>query len=167
MKRAGKYSGGNILDILKNIGRGQKTCAEIFKLGMAPFCPWHDKTYVIDLPEKDFTIQEFRDHSIAWLEVSDCVYVISGQGENGGVDAELDIADKLHIPVFTEMYQLIKFRDKDTFVRSYPVKLDKTEAIGRNWIDPNDSLIGAIRQVQKRLDYVSTSSLNPIKKEMK
>ena len=51
MKRiyvAGRYSADNVLDVLRNIGRGEKMCAKLFKMGYAPYCPWHDKTYVME-----------------------------------------------------------------------------------------------------------------------
>ncbi len=37
MKRiyvAGKYSADNVLDVLKNIGRGQAMCSKLFSLGL-------------------------------------------------------------------------------------------------------------------------------------
>lgn len=103
MKRvyvAGRYSADNVIDVLKNIGRGEKACARVFEFGMSPFCPWHDKTYCMELTDKDTPKEQFYKHSIAWLEVSDAVYVISGQGDGGGVDAELEIARKKGIPIF-------------------------------------------------------------------
>ena len=45
---AGPYSADNVIDVLKNIGRGEKMCSQLFQDGFAPFCPWHDKSYVID-----------------------------------------------------------------------------------------------------------------------
>ena len=54
---AGKYSDDNIIDCLKNIGRGEKVAAELFELGFAPYAPWHDKSFVIDNPEGNYTKQ--------------------------------------------------------------------------------------------------------------
>jgi hypothetical protein len=104
----GKYSANNILDCLKNIGRGQKAAAKLFELGFAPFCPWHDKSYVTDNPEGSYTKTNFYTASLAWLEVSDCVYVISGAGDCGGVDAEIKHAESLYIPVFYSIDDLLK-----------------------------------------------------------
>jgi nucleoside 2-deoxyribosyltransferase len=103
MKRiyvAGPYSANNVLDVLKNIGRGEKACAELFAMGYAPFCPWHDKSYVTDNPNGDFTVQQFYEFSMAWLEVSDAVLVVPGWENSKGTIAEIERATELVIPVF-------------------------------------------------------------------
>jgi len=112
MKRvycAGSYSAKNVLDVLRNIGKGQQACAELFKAGFAPFCPWHDKSYVIDNPDVNFEVAQFHNHSMAWLEVSDAIYVISGVGDGGGVDAEIERAEELGIPVFYSIDDLFEW----------------------------------------------------------
>jgi len=106
---AGNYSADNVLDVLKNIGRGQKTCADLFAKGFYPFCPWHDRSYVMDNPDNDFEVSQFHKHSMAWLEVSDAVYVISGIGHGGGVDEELKRAHTLGIPIFTDIVDLMEW----------------------------------------------------------
>ena len=103
---AGPYSANNVLDVLKNIGRGEKVCAELFRLGFAPFCPWHDKSYVIDLPYDQFTIQQFYEYSIAWLKVSDAVLVLPNSEKSEGTQAEIRKAMELNIPVFYSIKDL-------------------------------------------------------------
>jgi len=103
MKRiyvAGPYSADNVLDVLKNIGRGQRACAELFSLGFAPFCPWHDKSYVIDMPDNDFTVEQFYEYSIAWLKVSDAILMLPGWEDSKGAVAEYDLARQTGIPPF-------------------------------------------------------------------
>ena len=109
MKRiyvAGPYSANNVLDVLKNIGRGEKICAELFSLGYAPFCPWHDKSFVTDRPDDQFTIQQFYEYSIAWLEVSDAVLVLPNSEKSEGTQAEIRRAMELNIPVFYSIEKL-------------------------------------------------------------
>lgn len=103
---AGPYSGDNVLDILKNIGRGEKVCAKLFSLGFAPFCPWHDKSYVTDMPDGKFTIQQFYEYSIAWLKVSDAIYVLPNSEKSKGAQEEIKIARKLNYPVFYSIEDL-------------------------------------------------------------
>ena len=103
---AGPYSADNVLDVLKNIGRGEKTCAELFRLGFAPFCPWHDKSFVTDRPDDQFTIQQFYEYSIAWLEVSDAVLVLLNSENSKGTQAEIKRAMELNIPVFYSIEEL-------------------------------------------------------------
>lgn len=113
MKRvyvAGPYSADNVLDVLKNIGRGEKACAELFSLGFAPFCPWHDKSYVIDRFDDQFTIQQFYDYSISWMEVSDAIYVLPNSENSKGVQAEICRAQELNIPIFYSTEDLLKWK---------------------------------------------------------
>ena len=110
MKRiyvCGEYSADNVLDVLYNIGRGEAKCAELFSYGLAPFCPWADAVYAKLLLEYPLDKQAFYNASIAWLRVSDAVYVISGEGKGGGVDAEIKIANEIGIPVFRGFMSLL------------------------------------------------------------
>jgi nucleoside 2-deoxyribosyltransferase len=104
---AGAYSADNVMDVLRNIGKGQKACAEVFRLGFAPFCPWHDKTYVYDNPDVAFTVEDFYKFSMAWLEVSDAVLVLPNFQKSKGTLAEIEHAEKLGIPVFYNTAALI------------------------------------------------------------
>jgi len=106
---AGPYSASNVLDVLRNIGRGEKVCAELFRRGFAPFCPWHDKGYILDGPNHEYTVQQFYDYSMAWLEVSDCVFLIEGWEHSMGTLKEIERANELNIPVFQTLQELINF----------------------------------------------------------
>lgn len=111
MKRvyvAGAYSADNVIDVLRNIGRGEIMAAEIFHLGYAPFCPWHDKDFIIKRPDDSYTVDQFYRYSIAWLEVSDCVLLVPGWENSKGTKAELHRAIDLGIPVFDTIDELIE-----------------------------------------------------------
>jgi len=104
---AGSYSADNVIDVLRNIGRGEKACADLFAMGFAPFCPWHDKSYVMDRPDDDFTVQQFYEYSMAWLEVSDVVLVMPNSENSTGTQAEIERAGELEIPVFYDIGDLV------------------------------------------------------------
>ena len=111
---AGNYSADNVIEVLCNIGKGRQACAELFMLGFAPFCPWHDASYVTDNPHlEQHDKSKFYNASMAWLECSDAVYVISGKGNGGGVDAEIDRAEELGIPVFESLPKLLSWQEND------------------------------------------------------
>jgi hypothetical protein len=105
---AGAYSANNVIDVLKNIGKGEHYAAELFMNGYAPFCPWHDKQFVTDNWDKDFTVKQFYDYSIAWLEVSDIVFVVPGWEDSKGTIAEIQRAKELNIPVVYSYEELSK-----------------------------------------------------------
>lgn len=109
---AGAYSDNNVLGVLKNIGRGQEIAAEVFKRGFAPFCPWFDKGFVIVHWREEFTVQQFLDYSIAWLDVSDCMLVVPNvKGlkdwqQSTGTLKEIEYAKIHNIPVFYSIFDL-------------------------------------------------------------
>ena len=115
MKRiyvAGPYSADNVIDVLKNIGRGRHMCAILFEKGYAPFCPWHDSSYILDNPESEFDIKQFQEVSMRWLEVCDAVLVLTGwRGweKSNGTAAEIRRAESLGIPVFYNNSDLYKW----------------------------------------------------------
>lgn len=109
MKRvyvAGSYSADNVIDVLKNIGRGEKAAARLFRYGFYPFCPWHDASYVKDAPLFDFSVSHFQNHSMAWLEVSDCVLVLPNYENSKGTLAEIERAKSLNIPIYYDEVDL-------------------------------------------------------------
>lgn len=111
---SGAYSGNNVLDVLKNIGRGEYYAAELFQLGFAPFTPWHDKDFVIKNFYRDFTVEMFYNYSMEWLRVSDAVLVVPDMKglidwtESKGTVAEIEEAQRLEIPVFFNIPALVK-----------------------------------------------------------
>ena len=109
MKRiyvAGAYSDDNVLGVLRNIGRGEWFASYLFEIGYAPFTPWHDKSFVINNWHKEFTVSEFYEYGMKWLEVSDAICVIPNvEGlkdwqDSKGTLAEIKKAEELGIPVF-------------------------------------------------------------------
>jgi hypothetical protein len=93
---AGKYSADNIIQGLHNMREGMKASAKILKLGYAPFCPFLDYQFSFF---EDITVEEYYAYSMAWLEVSDEVWVLPGREQSKGVKAEIKRAGELKIPV--------------------------------------------------------------------
>jgi hypothetical protein len=108
---AGPYSADNALDVLRNIGMGQKAAARLFALGFAPFAPWHDRTFIMDNPEGQFTVDHFYQYSLEWLKVSDCMYVLAGWMLSKGTEREIEFARKHEIPVFYYEQALLKWAE--------------------------------------------------------
>ena len=102
----------NVIDVLRNIREGQLASVEVLRAGFAVFCPWLDYQFGLcgEIPKL-----VYRGNSMAWLEVSDAVLVISGEGTGHGVDAEIKRATMLNIPVFRSLKELIATQ-RDSFV---------------------------------------------------
>jgi hypothetical protein len=111
---AGAYSDDNVTAVLRNIGRGEEYASRLFKHGLAPFTPWHDKTFVITHWRDDIPVKAFYDYSMEWLRVSDAVFIVPNcEGlrnweDSKGTVAEIAEAKKQGIPVFYEMFDLLK-----------------------------------------------------------
>ena len=118
MKRvyvAGAYSGDNILTCLQNIGKGEALASEVFMLGHAPFCPWHDKSYIISNPHIDFMVNDFYEYTLKWLEVSDCILLVKDNWEHSkGTLAEIELAKKQNIPIFDDISIMLEWAKENT-----------------------------------------------------
>ena len=95
----------NVIEVLENIKNGITVCNRLLSLGYAVFCPWLDFQYGLTGDFK-VTEEQYKANSIAWLEVSDAMLVISGAGLGGGVDDEIIREFKLIIPVYYDEYIL-------------------------------------------------------------
>lgn len=107
MKRvyvAGAYSADNVLDVLHNIGRVIEESADLLSAGYAPFCPWLD--YQFAMCNRLIPKQSFYEYSIAWLKVSQVVYVLGGWEKSIGTKKEIQLAEKLNIPVAYDLEEL-------------------------------------------------------------
>jgi hypothetical protein len=111
---AGQYSRNpkgekaGVVDVLRNIERGTRISVDLLNEGYAVFCPWLDHQFAFYDP--DLTEKQYKENSMEWLEASDCVYVISGRGMGGGVDAEIEKAKRLGIPVFESIDEMNDWR---------------------------------------------------------
>lgn len=111
MKRiyvAGPYSADNVLDVLHNIRKGISASANLFKAGYAPFSPWLDYHYVFEDHNRELTVSQFYEYSIAFLDVCEAVYVLDGWENSKGTLKEIERANSLGIPVFYDHFDFVK-----------------------------------------------------------
>ena len=103
MKRiylAGSYSADNIIGVLDNIRKGQRAGAVAMMKGNADFCPWLDYQLHFHLREGETIPKKiYQDNSMAWLEVSNEVWVLPGYENSNGTKREIARARELKIPV--------------------------------------------------------------------
>jgi hypothetical protein len=58
---------------------------------------------------RDFTVDQFYEYSIAWLKVSDTMFLVPGWEQSKGTLKEIEIAESLEIPVFDDLDDLVKY----------------------------------------------------------
>jgi len=115
---AGPYSADNVLDVLNNIRRGQRAATEALLAGFAPFCPWLDFHFQLMLRDNEqLQVEHYYAYSMAWLRVSDGVWIIEGWENSEGASAEVAEARRLGIPIFESLEEakavLIDSEDKN------------------------------------------------------
>ena len=114
MKRvyvAGPYNADNVIDVLNNMRRGIRISVELLVHGFAPFCPWLDYNFQL---QAELTIKQFKDFSMAWVQVSDAIFMITGWENSKGAIAEKEEAERLHIPVFYDLDSLLAWGKSKT-----------------------------------------------------
>lgn len=111
MKRvyvAGSYNGPDVISVLNNMRIGMRASLNVLKAGFAPFCPWFDYHFQLVLyPGEYLDIKDYHNYSMAWLRVSDAVYVCNYREGSVGTEAEIEEAKKLNIPVYFALEDLI------------------------------------------------------------
>ena len=106
--RAKNGNTANVIEVLDNMRKGIGNAVHLLNRGFSVFCPWLDFQFGLahPIPKK-----VYQNNSMAWLEVSDAVLVISGAGLNSGVDREIERADQLGIPVFYSIEGLLAAKE--------------------------------------------------------
>ena len=100
---AGAYSSNNVMGVLNNMRKGMRASTEWLLNGFAPFCPWLDYHFQLQLREgENLTVQNYYDYSMAWLRKSDLVFVLKGWEQSKGTIAEIAEAERLGIPIMYE-----------------------------------------------------------------
>lgn len=105
----------NVIDVLRNMRAGLEMSLAVMRLGYAVFCPWLDFQFGLssDIP---IPKEIYQGNSMAWLEVSDGILVISGEGIGSGVDSEIKRACELNIPIFRSLEELARFNATGRFI---------------------------------------------------
>lgn len=92
---AGPYIGG---DVARNVAQAIEVADQVLEAGYAPFVPhlfhfWH--------LTRERSLKDWIALDNAWLRTCHALYRIPG--ESKGADAEVELADRLHIPVVFSM----------------------------------------------------------------
>ena len=110
---AGAYSADNVIKVLNNMNKGIRLATVLMLDGFSPFCPWLDFQFQLALREgEELKAENYYRYSIDWLKVSDAVLLVPGWQNSKGTLNELEIANKLEIPIFEELEDLDNYRSE-------------------------------------------------------
>lgn len=100
MKRV--YIAGKLNDLacqyIKNMSLMIKEANKVRRLGYCVLVPCLD--IIQGLVDGDFDYEHYAGNNMAWLEVSDAMYVLDNWRTSKGTIAEIERANELKIPVF-------------------------------------------------------------------
>jgi len=109
---AGPYSGSNIMGILGNIRNGQKAAAYLMLKGHAVFCPFLDYQLALTVYGASLRKNDFQESSMAWVDVSDAVYVVGNWRKSEGTVKEIERANQFDIPVFYDLIDITRWSNQ-------------------------------------------------------
>ena len=104
---AGAISNPDSLKFLDNIRKGQRASTELLLKGYAPFCPFLDYQFFLQLRDSEkITIEQIQAYSRVFLEVCNAVLVLPNWQGSLGTQKEIQHATHLGIPVFYDIKSL-------------------------------------------------------------
>jgi len=107
---AGKYSANSVLGVFENMRLGMQMSAKLLHLGYAVYSPWMDYHFNLMSPEGEMcTLEMLYENGLAWLEVSDILFVMLDSKDSVGVQQEIAFANAHGIPVVLyDVFELLK-----------------------------------------------------------
>jgi len=95
---------------IKNLHRMILWAHRVRQAGFSVFVPGLD--FLSGLVHGNWDYPDYFNNNQVWLEVSDAVYVVSGWENSEGTKKEIKLAEKLNIPVFYEIDDLVYWADQ-------------------------------------------------------
>ncbi len=92
-----------------NAHRAMEVWDLLWRMGFAPYCPHWSLLQNLLAPRP---YAEWMEHCLVW--VGHCQALLRLPGESPGADDEVSEAERLNIPVFYELEDLITWRAKTT-----------------------------------------------------
>ena len=109
-------NGNPAIEYLMNIRRMVRTSLELIKEGFSPYCPGLD--YHLFLQQSDQEVNEdvlneevIKDFSMDWLRVCEGILLVGDWESSSGTLAEIKEARRLHIPIFMNVNEIIKYKE--------------------------------------------------------
>ena len=93
------------IEYLGHVAEMLKVARTLIKKGYAPFCPAIDFAYFLNTEDTP-SEREIKDVSLAFLLVSNAVYMLPGWTFSAGCKVEYELARELGIPIVYSMEQL-------------------------------------------------------------
>lgn len=96
---AGPYRAATPSDVDRNILAARDVQAELLRMGHAPLCP-HSLTAQFERDYPDIEDAAYLETDLAWVDVSEAMFMLPGWEFSRGSCCELDRAEELGLPVY-------------------------------------------------------------------
>ena len=103
---AGKLN-DDAVGYIKNLHKMIKEGDYVRRLGYSVYIPGLD--FLVGLQSGDMEYPDYFNNSQPWLEVSDAILLVKGWETSNGTKREIELAEKLGIPVFEDLLQMHLF----------------------------------------------------------
>jgi hypothetical protein len=106
-----KYNATNAVDVLANIGMAIKVGRDVALLGLYPYIPHLDCLLAIEDSKKRLGMNYYYQCSLEFLKVCDVMLLVDKNDleTSKGVLAEYQYCLAHNIPVYKDIYELVKF----------------------------------------------------------
>lgn len=102
------------IDYLLNLRNLVRWSLRVFFAGFTPFCPALDFIFFLLLRDGEYITEPMiKRFSKDWLEACDAVMLTPGWQKSGGTLAEIALAEKLGIPVFKNLDELVSANEQN------------------------------------------------------
>ena len=105
---AGKLN-ADAVGYIQNMHKMIKTAKELRDAGFSVYVPCND--FLEGLVDGNFDYKEYFDNSQPWLSVSNAVFLTPGWETSSGTAKEIELANNLNIPIFSELSIMKKYFD--------------------------------------------------------
>ena len=106
---AGKLN-ADAVGYIQNMHRMIKTAKELRDAGFSVYVPCND--FLEGLVDGGFDYKEYFNNSQPWLSVSNAVFLTPGWETSSGTAKEIDLANELNIPIFSELSSMKEYFNK-------------------------------------------------------
>ena len=104
---AGAISAPSIEKGIENIRKGIAAGAELLNWGYSPYVPHLDYQYNLVQTVVHIDVETYYKHDLEWLKNCDCMLVLPGWENSKGVNAEIEYAESLSMPIYFTKEDLI------------------------------------------------------------
>jgi hypothetical protein len=107
-----------VAEYLDNVRQGIDAATKLITRGFAAYCPFVDFMYFIARAPEEMLLTgaTMQSADLSWLECADAILLLPGWETSGGVRGELELANKLGIPAYYSIDDLVRYFGENAII---------------------------------------------------